>query len=706
MGIPGWNRLLAEEGWLPDKSQSKGCCSTSLWMDLSMTVEQMNPRFSESIVAIPPGSELHVDGYCLCFHIYETAYARYIDRVLYSKSNHQQRPCTRYKNLRALSPNQVRHLLPSFLPLKLLADVTTEFIQMLRKHGMQITVYWDGEKRYSFKLATDNKRQSKFDAEWSDVQQYCLYGRMPAVESLCEWEKVLPKHRLFATQTLHALTVARVNVIFCEEEADHVLAQAASGQPHAYVVGLDSDSDFCFFPAVNYIPISTLDVRTNTVTACVLQRDKLAASLDLPDEQAMVELAILMGNDYVDPANAGFQNCPVAGIRNTAAVLAFLREQGQGYLVTSSSFEVEEALRFVRLLYNLQDLSEFSFLSDGESENGDDSVALNQSECDSEENNDSVALNGESSLASLRPQIPDELIDLQLAAIQPLKDRSVKEAVLRCLQAYVDRALVDNHRTMLTQEHLSVFQQLVINERQSYKDVDKEIVDKAWRPVWEDVAAVYLIEKIISKSIWGSPGSPLVRLNPPYNIFDQYKFHALLRTTRERGMLPTVKNDLPLLLPQAVAVKLEPLAERPTLPVDEFENIILESIRKHRVTIIQGDTGCGTFSNVFDVDSALFITWLTILYRRSEQGNRPGFQSCFSGHLRLIRSRPENRNSSFRNLDGLRRRRWSSDFVLSNPTFATKSHSAWDTESVVGCGGQNGCCVLVSDLTRLHLFFC
>lgn len=609
MGVSGWNRLLAEKGWLPDTSHGKSCfCTTSLWMDLSVTVDQSNLRFSERIVAIPSGSELHIDGYCLCFHLYTVAYARNMDRVLYSKSNHQQRPCARYKNLQSLSQQQVRHLLPSFLPLKLLSDVTKEFIQMLLKHKMKIVVYWDGQKRYSFKpvakgdkqaedgdeqaeladkqaaekqaeddekrdsfkQATDSKRQSSLDAEWSDFQQYCLYGRMPAVPTVCGWAKVLPKHRLFATQVLHALTVARVDMVFCDEEADHILAQAVRRKKHAYLVGFDSD--FCFFPDVNYIPLSTLDASRNTVTACVIRRDTIAASLDLPDERAMIELAILMGNDYVNPTTAEFQNCSVAGNRNTNATLAFLREKGQGYRVTSSWVEVEETLQFVRTLYSLEDLVEFELQDD---------------------DNHLLAINSDPS-ATVRPHLPENSLDFQLAVIQPLIDRSVKEVVLRCLQAYVDRVPVDDHRAMLTQEHLTVFQQLVINERHSYKDVDKHITEKNWRPIWEDVMAVYMIEQIIRKSIWGAPKCSVVRLNPPYSFFDQYHYHALLRSVREKATLSALRTDTPLSPKTAVIAESEPVVENPSLPVDEFEDVILESVRKHRVTIIQGDTGCGT----------------------------------------------------------------------------------------------------------------
>ena len=507
-------------------------------MDLLSVTDQSNPIFSERIVQLPSGSELHIDGFCLCFHLYSTAYARCIDRVLYSKQNHQERPCSRYRNLQSLTPQQVRHLLPNFVPLKLLSDVTTEFIQTLKRHGMELTIYWDGEKRHVFKQATDTKRQSNVAGFWSDLHQFCLYGRMPHVETVCEWERVLPKTRLFSTQVMHSLLQGGAKMVFCDEEADHILAAAVSGRPNAYLVAFDSD--MCFFPDCNYIPIGTLDAsRSSTVTACVLRRDTIAQSLNLPDEEAMIELAILMGNDYVDPASGEFENCPVADMRDTKDLLDFLRMRGKGYRVTSSSPEVEEALRFVRMLYNLEDLSEFAFEGDDDedAESGDEEAPLVEEDTEKD--------------ISILPRIPDELIDSELAKVRPLSDASVKVAVLRCLQAFVDRAQVANHKVVLSRDHLVAFQQLEVNERKSYKDTDKELTDVTWRPVWEDVLAIRLIESIINKSIRGSLGSPAVRLNPPFSIFDQYQYHALLYKLRKENSSPSPQNDTPVLTPAA-----------------------------------------------------------------------------------------------------------------------------------------------------------
>jgi hypothetical protein len=50
-----------------------------------------------------------------------------------------------------------------------------------------------------------------------------------------------------------------IKTIFCDEEADSILARAVSGHSRKYALGMGSD--FCFFPNVNYVPITTLHLK-------------------------------------------------------------------------------------------------------------------------------------------------------------------------------------------------------------------------------------------------------------------------------------------------------------------------------------------------------------------------------------------------------------------------------------------------------------
>jgi hypothetical protein len=588
MGVKGWNRLLVQEGWLPDEKKKPASSKTSLWMDVMVfsNGSKSHPSFVESIVPIPPRSALHIDGFCLCFHVHEVAYARY-------KEQQQQlnKSCEEQK---------VRHCLPSFLPLKLLADVTQEFITALQRRNLQIHVYWDGERRYgpktesnssSFKYTTFSRRQERIDDEWSNFQQYCLYGRLPSNSS--NWEDDFPKSRLFIVQIIHTLkTTSGVNMVFCDEEADRVLAQSVSGQLQAYVVGMDSD--FCFFPDVAYIPLSTLNAAPShsTVTACVIRRASIAKSLGIHDE-LMVELAILMGNDYVvSGMQKSFENGPETNdYQDTEALLSFLRRQGKGYRVyckKNVSSNVQEILDFVRKQYNLQDLSDYPL------------------ELDTIERDDSFEKDTGNGSGSVRPVINEDHVDLKDISVHPLRDRSLKESVVRHLQKYSDQP-----GSSITREHILALQNLSMDAQQNYMVIDDTIDDKRWRPTWKDVFAVYVIETFISKIVQNSLSSRVVLLCPPYALFDQYKYHALLwkmrKEPKQNTSQVTHQAADPMKRDSVLPIPVVSRTERPQLPVDEFENEILESVRKHRVTIIQGETGCGEFLLSINVVSFSFL---------------------------------------------------------------------------------------------------
>jgi hypothetical protein len=430
-------------------------------------------------------------------------------------------------------------------------------------------------------------RQSRRSNEWSNFQQYCLYGRLPPeAETICQWQGHFPKNQLFTATVMHALAMCSgaVNTVRCEGEADRVVASAATGRPDHYVLG--SDSDYCFFPGLNYVPLQSLGAggRKSTVTATVLRRRDVADSLDLPDEGALVELAILLGNDYIDPATAQLDewHCCKSINKKTDKILDFVRSRGKGYRVTSVSEDTEEALRFIRMLYNLESLNEFPFASpDG----GDEEEEAPQS-------------------STLRPSIPKG-IDMSLAQVRPLIDGSVKDAVLRCLEAFLDQ---HGEGSFMTHEHLDAYRQLNLDGVD-----DPKLSDSSWRPLWEDVPAVSLLEKVLAKVTTKSLSSPLVRLCPPFAVFDSYKYHRLLqatRTTRAKDLLSSAVaprsapadyliegESTKFMADEQIHVD-DPAQERVSLPVDEYEHIILESVKQHRVTIIQGETGCGKSSRI------------------------------------------------------------------------------------------------------------
>ena len=574
MGVQGWYRVLREEGYVPETAP---CCSTSLWRPSDNVLMD---SIGAHLERIPNHSEILVDGNGLAFYWHRVAYARHVASV--SKQNRRKDNCCVKLKSANLTPTQVRRLLPNFMPLSQLSAVVNEFVKTLRdKHHMKITVYWDGDKRRVYKHDTDQKRQARRPEEWANCQEYCETGMLPTASTVCAWESCFPKNRLFLAQIVHTLDTLQIPSVYCDEEADSLIAKAARGNPNAFILGLDSD--FCFFPDVQYVSLNTLDAAGHVTTGVVLRRRALAESLGLSSETLMTEMAILMGNDFVHPSSVELD---YKGGKHATDVLPFLQNQEATYRVTSISEDVEETLRFVRSLYELQDMDEYPFEGDG-------------SDNDVEENEDDAGDEILHLVSSPGPQtsgrfsIPPEL-SRDLCIVNPFLDTSAKDAVLRCLQVYLDMNL---ENCMITNEHLEALRKLPLDSSQA------QLVQQGdWRPMWEDMGVAYLMEKLVAMTY--KKKNLVTRMLPPFAVFDSQKFHALLRIERGQDTSSSEpsngKNTPSNGLKKTLFKEKEPKAkpENTELPIDEHEERILASIKKNRVTIIQGETGCGKSSRI------------------------------------------------------------------------------------------------------------
>lgn len=589
MGVRGFRKLLQREGWLPDDTKIP-CCSTSLWRDASVMHEC--PRFAARVGIVPKRSTLCIDGAGLCFELYRTAYARHTADVLGKVGTGRSRrrsssSSSSCPSSRKLKPGQATELLPNLLPLRRLDEVTREFVHTLqKKHHMTLKIYFDGNLRRDAKRATDEERRQRRPSEWSALQQYCCNGVMPTVDKVCQWDKEFPKNGLFIEQIKHTLGVLQVEVVVCQEEADAVLASMSS-QPNSYVVG--NDTDFCFFRNAKYIPLKTLHASDSVATAVVLSRETLAETLQLPDPEAMVELAILMRNDYVSSQDKlDFNRL------ETDSILVHLRSSGKGYRVEAANEDAQQGIRFVRTLYNLGNL--------------DDEFPLSPKHSKSLEfSDDCDQYTGP--VLKVPNDFPDHLAELQAG------DTSLKGAVLRCLRSYIDSPeKPEEGKCMIQQEHLDGFKQMSSHQA--------HVIHDDWKPRWEDVLAAYLIESCIRYVRKRSgQNSPLVRLTPPEKIFDEYLFHSTMQkirhssvaTDQQNDALPTQKKNTPLTSPTNGSPDRNKLEPRPKLPVDEHEENILKAINQNRVTIIQGETGCGKHIRCF---TSVLPLILSILKRR------------------------------------------------------------------------------------------
>jgi superfamily II DNA/RNA helicase len=560
MGVRGWATLMADEGFVPGSPPY--CCRGSLWRDASLATSG-----GATLEQIPADSTLHIDGNGLTFFFHQVAYARHLANVL----NHQRQSVATCAVPSDLAPEQIQQLLPPFMPLRYLHEVTVEYIETLRSKDMNLKIYWDGPERREFKQETSAKRVVEWDSRWSNYQQYCLYGVLPPATTVCRWEYSFPQSRMFARQIRHSLLNLNVDQIDCEEE-DPCMARIVSGDSKSYI--LANDSDFCFFKGVQYIPYMTLDASTSRVTACVLRRSDLAERIGLSDAH-MVELAILCGNDYlVDPSKAKLDFYA----ERMQDRIDYLALKEAVYKVTSSKEDIENVMSFVRASYNLEDLDRF--FQNGNAKNGDfdvDEVSNDDTEVD-EDSEDDMDVGD-----NAHPKIPEDM-DLSQLKLRPLEDQTIKNAAIRVLQQYVDQKKGLEETAVISQIHIDALRKFIGTEKPSAH---------GGRPQWDNVVAVYIIEKCFSICLLRNKTSPIACLGSPKDLFDAYKFLAFLEEFHDASahLIPTDVSKA------NEGYELDE-PERDVLPIDEHEEKILKAINKNRITIIHGETGCGKSTRI------------------------------------------------------------------------------------------------------------
>jgi hypothetical protein len=577
-----------------------------------------------------------------------------------------------------------------------LHDVTVEYFTTLLASParMNVIVYWDGPYRRAVKQTTDQNRRRNVDDQWHCLANYLSTGSIPhALTShngknaccACWWGRHFPKSRLWLSQIKHtihrAINDGQIPGVICIDEADMVIARDASQLSDSFVVA--DDTDFCFFPDVNYISLATMfaSAESSCVTASVIRRKELVIALGLPDEQSLVEVAIAAGNDYLldpystcldFPNESRFRCNTYITLGELREILDFVRSQGQGfhwkYVATfqEESSEVAKKMHFIRSLYNLESVEFYPLvrldpyapalvLSESALREGKCQISFSKHEdCDEESSVTYIALQNNicapphtnSESQGSRPLIPPDY-DISNAKINVATDASLFDAIIRCLSAFIGASDAVNYfqdvcpplaksfrRDDFRQEHIDNFISLAIDNKYTNKKhltsdslLDSEIREppRAWRPSLDDTFAVYLIEKTISIAIDLNFRSTLVTSGSPRLLFCQYRFHKLLywlRQTKGKGsyLLPatpplqqgeassedgTTQGKKIFVAPtdamlpsdsKLVATSLVPLRDK--LPIDEHELTILDAIRKDRVCVIQGETGCGKSTRV------------------------------------------------------------------------------------------------------------
>ena len=636
MGVRGIRHLLKDVGWLsnykeeedhnddvnnnnkknqPQSSSSCGC-STSLWKEwnasdsLGLTIGQSRPSAGgPPLTKIEYQSCFLIDGNGLAFYLHDIAYTRYLQTLKRSTTTtinnpHESCCCPTIKS--TIHNDMVVEALPCMMPLSFLREATIEFISTLSQHVSKIKIYWDGPHR-RYKTKTDEARQKERLEKESNMELFCHYGVLPSNNNsrggnnnisnnnkyVCEFKQHFPLSRLFLLCVRHTIqSFSEIEMIDCIEEADVQLAIDAYNKNDTYIIG--RDSDFFFYKSVQYIPINEISITkqsrsttqsSSSLYAFVATRTQFAKLLGLEDAQ-MIQLAILLGNDYIDPQSM-LQNIPNdIQLYNVQSITFYLQchrnddddDDDNEALIQPKNEESQMAINFVKSLYDLHNLDDFDPALE-DTTTADDSLLVEDT------------INNKNNNQQLQ-QLRNEFV--------LSKDSTLRDGLIRRLK----ETLLDGS-SIFTQEGLKAYEMSTSSTTTTPQAMNTNYPNSTaslkitTRPSWEEMKMGFYIESFIRKiykSSSSSSDSLMTRITPPDTLINRIHFHNTLislRKQQQQQQQTSLESDT---ITEKKSHEAVPIPV--TLPIDEHEEAILSNIKQHRVTIIHGETGCGKSSRV------------------------------------------------------------------------------------------------------------
>lgn len=446
------------------------------------------------------------------------------------------------------------------------------------------------------------------------------------------------------------------------DEADWDVAFQAAGDVSGNTLAVGQDSDYFIFGGdvhqltpVPYIPLDSIQWKDGHLVGRVWTRSMVQEILDLPDEASVVEYSILLGNDFTKSFLRGITDIQsktdLFADSDMASYLSHLswRDQirvqllhrGAGYRVSSHHVELEQAIQYSRDFYTLQDLSVYSLCR---IEDDDDDLGC------------SLAVKNLIQRMGFDTFRVDDHAPLT-PATRALFSHSLRDRILSSLQNYyhnqthrneeneseLPSSAVDPHGPCATRQYIwnqwtdymtALDQSLSLlpsatpnaNTIISNGGTKYPAAPHATHTLilpgkihWSDYCMMTLVYTLIhdcvssmrqdssdldidshtihdavpncrkSKRVTG-------RSTPNYyGLFDKHKFLNIMMSQRQ--MKPSLLKSSHMEVGSIVTLS-PPIAEQRCLPIDEHRDIILQSIQNHRVTVIQGETGCGKSTRV------------------------------------------------------------------------------------------------------------
>ncbi len=657
MGIKGLETFLRERGLLPSCDYNK----EKFMKDESGNTIDNQDDFCFRSFEMMPGYTFAIDGYGLVFYILDLAYKRYFRTILskYQKGRHEngQDSSLLFEN----EDHFLFHLFPSMTPLSLVESLTNEILELLlMKYQINLQIYIDGHSKTSramngeesMKEYTDNCRKERRKTKEENLKRFCIQKILP--RSFKKKRKQnpdpdlffneFPSSKLALDQVLYSIKTFEIKlnelthnldlihdsttenygnltIIHCEEEADRSVALASAMDTSNRTFAVGNDSDFYLFGfaqnspmwimgnvRVQYVPLDYLlnhMLSEGSLKGFVITRQDIANALQLPSEEYLIEAGILVGNDYtnrfVDWRNSRqnksdsrrnamestnlykegcLENYEYHKKIEFEDILRILVQEtndtnGCTYKIQSDNPEFQLAIDYTRDLYQFQNIDHYTCQQQNENTYG-------------KHNNGEE--NKEDKWSTIKPLV--ESMDVEDHSWDTLRHQ-----ILAPFEAQSHNKN-DKHSTKFYCAILSALDHI------HYNSVNDDMILPTSID-WNRFSTMIELQKSISivlRERINIGAYPQPYLNPSRLFNAIIVQHYLLKYDVERldGIDSNCMNPMQLNVnvDDKDKIYVKKSETKKSLPIDEYEDVILKNISQNRVTIIQGETGCGKSSRV------------------------------------------------------------------------------------------------------------
>ena len=551
---------------------------------------------------------------------------------------------------------------------------------------MDVQIYLDGKGR-KFKSSTDTSRRKRRNKLWVNLEEFCKTGKFepsslasPAMKKLPSFsmksKNNTPPPEFFletfpipcALLTIFELEIERwdqqqqlnqqcfwdassshgicggVALIKCEDEADVHVARASADDVRGMTFAVGWDTDYLVFGYngnedgshghVKYVPLPSLSLfgddedyyhncGRGVLEATVITRADVANILNLPNEDAVIELSILLGNDYTgDFVFSGSRPLHLTRISGTIshsfcspvesiddgryildeikeegyeeAVISYLNEMGANYLVEAnqnsgdsnkSNEDPTMAIDFTRELFSFRDIS--TFPCDKGSHDTKDSSDAKTSYSTILDQRDKIVF-------ATRTQLLD-------FALLPFREGLDDDGGGDDVCYYRD--ITPYGRILIQPEHLQAIEGALRNDglircNDCYVETTQPSKFLNWNCILAGIAFERQLRSTVTACFRGTGSviSEIVSEGLPW--LDYTTMHEIFLSVSNEGL---ESNASSLHLEEGAAIphqrtkrasnRQEPLESRCKLPIDNHEEQILRSVRDRQITIIHGETG-------------------------------------------------------------------------------------------------------------------